>query len=36
MELKTIVTMVLVMGTVWGGLLFILRLAMKKEREKLQ
>lgn len=34
MELKTIVTMVLVIGTVWGGLIFILTTAMRKEREK--
>lgn len=34
MELKTIVTMVLVLGTVWGGLMFVLTTAMRKEKQK--
>lgn len=34
MELSTILTMVLLLGFVWGGFAFTLRLAIKKNKEK--
>jgi hypothetical protein len=34
MEPLTIITMVLVVGTVWGGLATVLITALKKERQK--
>ena len=34
MEINTILTMVLLLGFVWGGFAFTLRLAMKKNEEK--
>lgn len=34
MPLEAILTMVIVVGTVWGGFVFVLTLALKKERQK--
>ncbi len=34
MELKTILTMIFTIGFVWGGLLFVLFTALRKERVK--
>jgi len=34
MNLESIITMLLVAGTVWGGLLFFMIKAMKYEKEK--
>ena len=34
MELNTILTMVLLLGFVWGGFAFTLRLVVKKNEEK--
>jgi len=34
MNLNTILTMVLLLGFVWGGFAFTLRLAVKKNEEK--
>jgi len=34
MEFNTILTMVLLLGFVWGGFAFTLRLAIKKNEEK--
>ncbi|MCI0706955.1 MAG: MetS family NSS transporter small subunit [Ignavibacteriae bacterium] len=34
METSTIVTMIIVVGTVWGGLAVVLRTALKKEKQK--
>ncbi len=34
MEFNTLLTMVLMLGFVWGGFAFTLRLAMKKNEEK--
>ena len=34
MNLNTIITMVLLLGFVWGGFAFTLRLAVKKNEEK--
>ncbi|MCH7817932.1 MAG: MetS family NSS transporter small subunit [Candidatus Marinimicrobia bacterium] len=34
MELNTILTMILLLGFVWGGFAFTLRMAVKKNEEK--
>ncbi|HEY5615775.1 MAG TPA: MetS family NSS transporter small subunit [Bacteroidota bacterium] len=34
METSTVVTMILVIGTVWGGFAIALRTALKKEKQK--
>ena len=34
METTTIVIMIIILGTIWGGLAFTLSLAIKKERGK--
>jgi heme/copper-type cytochrome/quinol oxidase subunit 2 len=34
MELQTIVTMVFVVGIVWGGLVTVLTMAVRKENKK--
>ena len=34
MELNTLITMILLLGFVWGGFAFTLRLAIKKNEEK--
>ncbi len=34
MNIESIITMLLVAGTVWGGLLFFMIKAMKYEKEK--
>jgi len=34
MNIESIITMLLVAGTVWGGLLFFIIKAMKYEKEK--
>jgi hypothetical protein len=34
MELRTLLTMIFTVGMVWGGFLYILLKALKKEREK--
>ncbi|HEX9829119.1 MAG TPA: MetS family NSS transporter small subunit [Bacteroidota bacterium] len=34
METSTVVTMILVLGTVWGGFAIALRTALKKEKQK--
>lgn len=34
MQLATILTMLFTVGTVWGGFSFVLRKALKKEKEK--
>ncbi|MGH2567178.1 MAG: MetS family NSS transporter small subunit [Bacteroidota bacterium] len=34
METATVVTMVVVVGTVWGGFLTVLLTALKKEKQK--
>ncbi|MEX2117578.1 MAG: MetS family NSS transporter small subunit [Bacteroidota bacterium] len=36
MTAGTIVTMVITIGVIWGGLLFVLVTALKKERSKEQ
>ncbi len=34
MNFTTLLTMILVAGTVWGGFIFFLSLAIKKEKRK--
>jgi len=34
MEITAIITMIIILGIVWGGLLFTVKLAIKKERLK--
>ncbi|HEY4611638.1 MAG TPA: hypothetical protein VII11_01480 [Bacteroidota bacterium] len=34
METATLITMILVVGTVWGGFALVLTTALRKEKEK--
>ena len=34
MEITAIIMMILILGLIWGGLLFAVNLAIKKERAK--
>ncbi len=34
MEITAVITMIIILGLIWGGLAFSLRLAYKKERAK--